>query len=151
LVLWIKKMKKLAKVLNLFISPPSKNNRIKQDKITLDKNGVVGDKFYKKEIKRSILITSKHSYKLATQKNININYGELGENILIDYTSYNLQIGTKLKIGETILEITQHCTLCKNLSKIDPKLPKLLKNDRGIFAKVVKNGNITKEDEVFIF
>jgi MOSC domain-containing protein YiiM len=74
----------------------------------------------------------------------------LGENILIDYNPYDLPVGTKLEIGEVVLEISQHCTLCKSLTKVDNALPKLLKNDRGIFAKVVKSGNISLKDKIKI-
>jgi hypothetical protein len=36
------------------------------------------------------------------------------------------------------LQITQNCTLCKGLSAVNSKLPKLLKNDRGIFARLIE-------------
>ena len=49
--------------------------------------------------------------------------------------------GDRIKIGNTELEITQNCTLCKGLSTLNSKLPKLLKNDRGIFAKVIEGSS----------
>ena len=87
---------------------------------------------------RSILLTSLESYKLAQKSDIIMDSGSLGENILIDISPYHLQVGDRVKIGETLLEITQNCTLCKGLSSVHSQLPKLLKNDRGIFTKVVK-------------
>ena len=141
-------MQQVGKVISLFISNFSK--REEQNSIEVDSRGIIDDKFYNKDINRSILITSIDSYKLATNKDIDINYGQLGENILTDYNPYNLAVGARLKIGDAILEITQNCTLCKSLSKIDSKLPKLLKDDRGIFAKVVKDGKLTKEDSIYL-
>ena len=116
----------------------------------MDKDGVVGDKFYAKELDRSVLISSIDSYLLAKESSIDMSYGSLGENIVMDYNPYSLPTGTKIKIGEVILEISQHCTLCKSLTKVDSKLPKLLKDDRGLFAKVIKSGTIYRGDKVYI-
>jgi len=131
-------------VLELFVS------KITTDRMKLDKNGVVGDKFYAKEISRSVLISTIESYELAKQNGIDTPLGSLGENILMDYNPYHLPIGSKIQIGDTILEITQNCTLCKSLTKVNPKLPKILKDDRGVFAKVIKDGIITNGERVYI-
>ncbi len=89
-------------------------------------------------------------YKLAMQHNITIPFGSLGENLLIDYNPYHLPAGTLLQIGTVILEISQNCTICNHLSSIDKNLPELLKDDRGIFAKVVQEGDIKLEDTVYL-
>ena len=129
-------------VLNLFI------NKIEKKQILVDKDGIHEDKHYGKDIERSILITSTCSYDLASSNNIPLEYGQLSENIHIDQNIYHLDTGSKLKIGNSILQITQHCTLCKSLTKINNKLPKLLKTDRGVFVKVIQEGTITQEDIV---
>jgi MOSC domain-containing protein YiiM len=53
-------------------------------------------------------------------------------------------------MGEVLLQISQNCTICDHLSSIDEKLPDLLKDDRGIFAKVIKGGVIKKGDEIYL-
>jgi len=131
----------LGKVIKLFITKDNENKtRNSMESITLDEMGIQNDKFYGKNSMRSILLTSMDSYKISADNAIKLEYGSLGENILIDINPYKLLAGDKLKIGEAELEITQNCTLCKGLSTINSKLPKLLQNDRGIFAKVI-NGN----------
>ncbi len=134
----------IGEVLELFISKKS------VDRMLLDKKGVINDKFYAKDIDRSVLISSIDSYKLAQDRDIELDYGQLGENILIDYNPYRLKSGARIQIGEAILEISQNCTLCKSLTKIDNKLPKLLKDDRGIFAKVIKAGEIKERDKIYL-
>lgn len=134
----------IGEVLELFISKKS------VDRMFLDKKGVINDKFYAKDINRSVLISSIDSYKLAQDRDIELDYGQLGENILIDYNPYRLKSGARIQIGEAILEISQNCTLCKSLTKIDNKLPKLLKDDRGIFAKVIKAGEIKERDKIYL-
>ncbi|ABB45335.1 conserved hypothetical protein [Sulfurimonas denitrificans DSM 1251] len=142
--------KKVGKVLHLFISKSGISQRFEQEKITLDKLGVNEDKFYTKNPQRSVLISSIDSYTLLKNYNIEIPFGYLGENILLDYNPYALEVGTLLKIGGSTLEITQHCTICNHLAVIDVKIPTLLKNDRGIFARVVEDGDIEMADEVYL-
>ncbi len=143
-------LKEKGKVLSLYLSRAEDAQRVALKEVGVDISGVVGDKFYGKDPQRSILITALDSYLMAQEAGIEMLYGSLGENILLDYNPYHLPAGTQFAIGEAILEITQNCTLCKSLTKVDSKLPKLLKNDRGIFAKVVKAGRIHTEDSVCI-
>ena len=143
----------VGEVLQLFISikdTDGQTKTIRQDQITLDENGVVDDKFYAKDPLRSILISSLESYTLAKENNIEMPFGSLGENILMDFNPYNFSVGDQLRIGDVVLEITQNCTLCKGLSKVDTKAPKLLKQHRGIFAKTVTNGSLKIADKVYI-
>ncbi len=140
----------VGKVLELFISQQGEERRLSKDQLLLDFGGVVDDKFYNKDIKRSVLLATTDSYILAKENGIEMKFGTLGENILVDFNPYSLEIGTQLKIGDVILEITQECTICNHLSIIDKKLPKLLKKDRGIFTKVAKIGLIKKDDKVYL-
>ncbi len=141
-------MTKVGNISFLFYSPDTGRTTAKE--FLLDTKGIVNDKHYDKEIDRSVLITSLESYELAKKHGIDAAYGDLGENLLIDYNPYHLPAGTRLKIGNVLLEISQPCTLCKSLTKVDAKLPKILKNDRGIFAKVIESGNITAGDNIYI-
>ncbi|MBU1668628.1 MOSC domain-containing protein [bacterium] len=141
----------VGKVLDLFISEKGKSERIHKAEIYLDKEGILGDKFYAKNLQRSVLLTSIDSYSLALEHEIKMDHGMLGENILIDYNPYHLDMGVKIKIGTVILEVTQNCTICNHLSSIDKKLPKLLRDDRGIFVKVLQEGTIKYDDVVFIY
>ena len=140
--------KKVGNVLGLFISTKGASQRTSKDSILLDELGVNEDKFYNKNNERSVLISCLDSYLITKKHNIEMPFGYLGENLLLNYNPYHLAIGTKLHIGDASLEITQNCTICNHLAVIDESIPELLKNDRGIFAKVIKNGKINIEDEV---
>jgi len=139
---------KVGKVLSLFITVQNSSGPAQRDVITVDEKGILDDKHYDTDIQRSVLLTSTQSYTLAKKHGIEMPYSSLGENLLIDYNPYGLSAGTRLRIGNSVLEISQPCTLCNHLSKVDSKLPKLLKNDRGIFAKVVKEGTIKVGDTI---
>ena len=138
-----------GKVVALYITKDDINkSRLSPNEIQVDADGIIGDKFYAKDSNRAILITATQSYELTQANNIELENGALGENILIDINPYHLLPGQTLTIGETTLEITQNCTLCKGLTSIHSKLPKLLKNDRGIFAKVINGPSLIKISDI---
>lgn len=138
----------VGKIIELFYS--TNDARMNSTTLTLDDKGIVEDKYYNKDIQRSVLITSLESYKLALKHGIEMPYGALGENLLIDYNPYDLKPGTTLIVGNLELEISQNCTICNSLAKIDDELPKLLRDDRGIFAKVVSSGTINQNDNIYL-
>ncbi len=141
-------MTKVGNIFSLLYS--TANGRTSAVELLLDTKGIIKDKHYNKNIERSVLIASLDSYKLVKDYGVDISYGTLGENLLMDYNPYHLITGSTLKIGNVILEISQHCTLCKSLAKVNTELPKLLKNDRGIFAKVIESGNIKEGDAIYL-
>ena len=143
-------MQAKGRVLALFISVDNEKKRVPKVKLELDEKGVLGDKFYAKNTNRLILITSTSAYTLAKESGITLEYGSLGENILIDTDMNGLRVGSQFKIGDIVLEVTQNCTLCNGLSILNSKLPEILKNDRGIFVKAVTIGFIKKDDIIII-
>ena len=80
--------------------------------------------------------------------------GDLGENLTLDNVNYNsLKPGNKYKIGNVELQISFICAPCKKLenlkyvglSKIGSFI-KTLKNRRGWYCKVLKEGIIKGGD-----
>jgi len=138
-----------GKVIGLCLSLENKQRK-NTNEIYVKLEGILDDKFFGKDIQRSILISSTESYDLMKKNGIYAEYGSLGENIIIDINPYNLSAGTKIEIGTAVIEITQSCTICNSLALIDTKVPSLLQNDRGIFAKTVQSGKICKGDSVRI-
>ena len=140
--------KLLGLVVNLFVSKKGIEKREQKDEIILEFDGVCEDKFKGKDIGRSILLVSYKSYEIAKQNGIDIASGDLGENILVDFDPYSLVTGTKLQVGSVTIEISQKSSLCSSLLKLNNKLPKLLKNKRGIFAKVISDGLVSEGDRI---
>ncbi|MBO8086535.1 MAG: MOSC domain-containing protein [Marichromatium sp.] len=140
--------KLLGSVVGLFVSKVGMENREAKATLTVELTGVCEDKFKGKDTLRSVLLVSFKSYEIAKQNGIDIEIGDLGENILVDFDPYSLESGTRLQVGSTTLEISQKSSLCSSLTKINNKLPKLLKDKRGIFAKVIREGFIGEGDSV---
>ena len=141
-------LQKVGNIIELFYS--TNDGRINPKNLSFDEKGVLEDKYYNKNIQRSVLIASTDSYILANKHGIDAPYSSLGENILMDYNPYDLNEGAQLVIGDLILEISQHCTICNSLAKVHSSLPSILKEHRGIFAKVISSGVISKGDEIYL-
>ena len=140
-----------GRVIELFITLDDTNKTRKNvQSVSVDNDGILEDKFYGKNLQRSVLLTATDSYKITQENSIDIKTGSLGENILIDINPYHLVMGDRVMIGNVEFEITQNCTLCKGLSTVNSKLPKLLKNDRGIFAKVISGKSTINVGDIVI-
>lgn len=139
-------MKTVGKILKLYTSQEGSSTRISKESLEVDTKGIVGDKFYAKNSNRTILISTLNSYQLALNEDITMPEGYLGENICVDYNLYYMQGGDRFFLGDVEFEITQNCTLCNSLGQIDDRLPDLLENDRGIFAKAITSGIININD-----
>ena len=138
----------VGNVIEMFYS--TSNGRVNTTALALDSKGVLEDKYYNKDTDRSVLIASLDSYKLAQNSGIDIAYSALGENLLIDYNHYHLKPGSRIKIGDLILEISQKCTLCKSLAKVDDALTKHLKTNRDILATLINNVTIHTKEKIYL-
>ena len=138
----------MAKIFRLFIAQEGKEGRTECERLTFDKSGVLGDKFYGKKIDRSVLITGKIAYERAAEHGIKLEEGDLGENLLMDIDPRKLESGTLLRIGEVELEVSRRCPICQHLAIYDARLPRLVKDLRGVYLQVRRGGSIESSSEV---
>lgn len=146
-------MNNLGKVLETFSATKESSGlpRPKVKELNLIKDfGIENDKFAGKKLDQTVMIVGVKSYEIAKEKGINLEFGCLGENILLDFDPHELEIGTKLIFQDAIIEITQVCTVCSHLSVFDETLPLLLKGHRGVYCKIIKSGLIFKDTIVKI-
>lgn len=72
-----------------------------------------------------------------------LTYGDFAENITTEgIVLHKLPIGTRLKIGDVLLEVTQIGKECHNGCAIKEKVGKCIMPLEGIFAKVITGGKI---------
>ncbi|WP_097026345.1 MOSC domain-containing protein [Clostridium peptidivorans] len=75
--------------------------------------------------------------------------GVFAENITTEgIILYTLPIGTKLKIGEVIMEVTQIGKECHSGCQISKITGKCIMPKEGIFAKILEEGYIKAGDEI---
>ena len=81
----------------------------------------------------------------------NVDFGAFGENLIIqDIDLKNLAVGSILKIGESLLEITQKGKQCHHHCKIYYRVGDCIMPREGVFAKVIKGGEISPNDKIEI-
>lgn len=80
-----------------------------------------------------------------------LKYGDFAENLTTEgIILYDLPIGTKLAIGETLQEVTQIGKQCHTGCAIAQKVGKCVMPKEGIFTKVLKGGIIKEGDQIEI-
>ncbi|BCZ46483.1 molybdenum cofactor sulfurase [Clostridium gelidum] len=77
--------------------------------------------------------------------------GQFAENITTEgLTLYELPVGTKLKIGDVLLEVTQIGKECHKGCKIKELVGECVMPKEGIFAKVLEEGYIKASDNIVV-
>lgn len=78
-------------------------------------------------------------------------HGSFAENITTEgITLYTIPVGSKLKVGECILEITQIGKECHEGCAIRKLVGQCVMPKEGIFARVIKGGKVYEGDEIEI-
>lgn len=79
----------------------------------------------------------------------NLEPGIFAENILTEgITLYELPIGTKLQVGETVQEVTQIGKKCHHGCEIFKKVGDCVMPREGIFTRILKGGLIKVGDDI---
>jgi MOSC domain-containing protein YiiM len=98
---------------------------------------------------RQVSLLAEESIEKMRAKGLDVGPGDFAENITTrGINLVNLPIGTRLKIGEALAEVTQIGKECHGKCQIyylagDCVMPK-----EGIFVKVLKSGNVQKSDSI---
>lgn len=140
-----------GKVLALYMTLPDlmrSGHRVLCEEFDCDPDGIIGDNNYETSEEYVMLLTCQSSYDIANNADIAIDQGILLENIHIDIDIYDLQKGSIIEIGETLLEVTGSCEVFGYLASLAPELPELLKGKRGLFVRPIEYGRIAVDDEV---
>jgi MOSC domain-containing protein YiiM len=78
-----------------------------------------------------------------------LEHGMFAENITTEgIILYELPIGTRLRIGETIQEVTQIGKECHTGCAIAKQVGKCIMPKEGIFTKVIKGGTVKSGDTI---
>lgn len=116
----------------------------------IESYGIDGDRYAGTNLDRSVMVVGKIAYEIAQQNGIDLEYGSLGENIITDFNPNSLKTGTIFEIGSAKMKIADRCSVCKHLIEYDIKLPKLLRECRGVYCEILKSGEIKTGDWITI-
>ncbi len=112
--------------------------------------GIVGDAHSGNWHRQVSLLSEESVGKVQKKIDFKLNPGAFAENILISkgIVLYELPIGTKLRIGTAICEVTQIGKECHADCEIRKKAGDCVMPREGIFVKVLKDGIAKSGDEV---
>jgi MOSC domain-containing protein YiiM len=139
----------MAKVLAVCISENKGERKKPVESVELRENhGIVGDG-HAGDWHRQVSLLAQESIDKMRAMGLDVNAGDFAENITttgIDLVS--LPIGSRLQVGETLLEVTQIGKECHTRCAIYYQAGDCVMPKEGIFAKVITGGVIKPGDDV---
>lgn len=141
----------MAKVVAVCISERKGTVKHPVDQIELKKDhGIVGDA-HAGNWHRQVSLLADESVETMRVKFPDIPIGAFAENILTEGIELKtLPIGTKLKIGPVLLEVTQIGKECHADCAIRKQVGDCVMPREGIFSIVLEEGSIKAGDEILI-
>lgn len=141
----------MAEVVSVNISEKKGTVKHEVDEIRLKINhGIVGDA-HAGNWHRQISLLAEESIDTMRGNGIELVNGIFAENInTVGIDLKNLPVGTWLKVGKTVIEVTQIGKECHNDCEIKKKVGKCVMPTEGIFAIVIKEGIVRKGDIIEI-
>lgn len=141
-------MKRTGKVIDINIS--EKKGVVKkpiEKGVFIEDYGLEGDA-HAGEWHRQVSLLGIESFKKVEELGIEgLNHGDFAENITTEgIILHKLPVGTQLKIGETIQEVTQIGKECHTGCAISKKVGKCIMPKEGIFTRVIKGGIVKPGD-----
>lgn len=114
------------------------------------KHGIVGDA-HAGNWHRQISLLAEESIEKLRKLGMEITPGSFAENIVTEGIELvSLAVGTRLKVGNSVLEVTQIGKECHNDCEIKRTAGKCVMPTEGIFAIVIEEGEIFPGDEISI-
>jgi len=114
----------------------------------VERHGLSGDA-HAGDWHRQISLLSLQKIEAFRVKGAEIEYGAFGENLVVDGIDFaSLPLGTKLRCGDALLEMTQIGKECHNHCEIYHRMGDCIMPREGVFARVLQSGTVKVGDEI---
>ncbi len=142
----------MAKVLSINISEKKGTPKTKINPgVLIEDFGFEGDAHAGKWHRQVSLLAKESIEKSKGLPTDGLCHGVFAENITTEGIElYTIPVGTKLKVGECIIEITQIGKECHEGCAIQKLVGKCVMPREGIFASVIKGGKVYEGDDIEI-
>ncbi|MCX7990978.1 MAG: MOSC domain-containing protein [Proteobacteria bacterium] len=112
--------------------------------VFVEDKGIEGDAHAEGGI-RQVSLLANESIEKMRKAGLDVKAGDFAENITTEGVNLiELPIGKRIKIGDVILEVTQHGKVCHTKCNIFKTVGDCVMPREGIFCKIVKGGVIRK-------
>ena len=138
-------------IISVNISVKKGEIKLPVDNIQLTPEGIPGDAHAGKWHRQVSLLSVDSVAKLQEKLSFELKHGAFAENILVEGMAvHTLPVGTKLRIGSALCEVTQIGKECHNDCAIRKAAGDCVMPREGIFVKVLESGEIKTGDEIEI-
>jgi len=139
----------LPHVIATCISEKKGERKTPVEAVTLRENhGIVGDA-HAGDWHRQVSLLAEESIEKMRRLGLDVDSGDFAENITTSGIELvSLPIGTRLQVGETLLEVTQIGKECHTRCAIFYQAGDCVMPKEGIFAKVITGGTVRPQDEI---
>ena len=98
---------------------------------------------------RQVSLLSFEKIEEFRQRGAEVDFGAFGENLVVEGLDFSrMPVGTRLRIGETLLELTQIGKECHSHCAIHQAMGDCIMPREGVFAKVLHGGIVKPGDKV---
>jgi MOSC domain-containing protein YiiM len=138
-----------AKIIATCISKNKGERKTPVNQVTLQQeHGIIGDA-HAGDWHRQVSLLASESIAKMQAMGLDVDSGDFAENLTTSGIHlFGLPIGTRLQVGETLLEVTQIGKECHNRCAIYEQAGDCVMPKEGIFARVIKGGTIKPGDEI---
>lgn len=113
--------------------------------------GIEGDAHAGKWHRQVSLLSTDSVSRLQQKLDFKLEHGAFAENILVDGLNvWELPVGTKIKVGNALCEVTQIGKECHNDCAIRKAAGDCVMPREGIFVKVLSSAEIHTGDEIVV-
>ena len=117
--------------------------------------GVAGDRQRNLKVHggpdRAVCLYSVELYDVLREDGIDLQWGSIGENFTTHGLDLSgLSIGTRLRVGQSLIEITEVRVPCRNLLQWDSRLLQIIRGRSGWMAKVIQEGLVREGDDAHV-
>ncbi|MDI9466654.1 MAG: MOSC domain-containing protein [Syntrophomonadaceae bacterium] len=145
-------MQENGRVLAVNISEKKGQKKHNVGKAYLDKNLGIGVDAHSGHGHRQISLLSWSSFEKMKSRGVEVSYGDFAENITVENLDVaHLPLGTRLQVGEALLEVTQIGKECHNQGcAIKKQSGTCVMPLEGVFARVLSSGWVETGDPITI-
>ncbi|HQD90881.1 MAG: MOSC domain-containing protein [Syntrophomonadaceae bacterium] len=145
-------MQENGRVLAVNISEKKGQKKHNVGKAYLDKNLGIGVDAHSGHGHRQISLLSWSSFEKMKSRGVEVSYGDFAENITVENLDVaHLPLGTRLQVGEALLEVTQIGKECHNQGcAIKKQSGTCVMPLEGVFARVLSSGWVETGDPINI-
>lgn len=139
----------MGKVMAVCISEKKGTQKTRvSEGVLIEEHGIEGDAHAGKW-HRQVSLLSYETIEAFKARGAQIEDGAFGENVIVEGIDLiHLPVGTRLRCGEILLEVTQIGKECHSHCEIFKKMGECIMPSNGIFTRVLHGGLMREGDEI---